>query len=508
MLPDCRIVPEWRQPLFRFVLAALALIVLFHADWLAMAGQWWNSSTYNHILFIPPIIAWLIAQRAPQVALIEPRAWWPGLFLFASALFLWLLGAVSDLNLARQLGAVGMLQTAALVLLGPAVVRALLFPIAYAVFLVPFGEELVPALQMVTAWITIVLTRWSGISAEIDGVFINTPAGLFEVAEACSGVKFLVAMLALGVLVANVCFASWRRRAAFLAACVIVPILANGIRAWGTIQVAQYRGIEFAAGFDHIVYGWVFFAIVMVLIFAVAWPYFDRPVDAPPVDPETMTNSRFLARLPVGRMAGWPALALLVTVASGAFGWSTAADRVFASLPAEISLPDVPGWQLTDYDPQVWWEPKATGAGHRLLGRYRDGSGRTVDVFYALYPSQGEGREAGGYGQGALIPESPWRWLRPGPPMAPGHSERLLANGHVERLAVTYYRTGDVITGSNLRLKLAIMRDRMLVRKNPTALLILSTERRDEPAPEADIGTFLAAIGPVDVWMDRMAKLR
>lgn len=509
MSPDWRIVPAWRGPILRVALAALALIILFHADWIAMAGQWWNSSTYNHALFIPPIIAWLVTLRAPQLSRIEPRAWWPGLILFAGVLFLWLLGAVSDLNLARQLGAVGMLQATALTLLGPRVAAALLFPLGYALFLVPFGDELVPALQLLTADITIALTHLSGIPAQIDGVFIDTPVGLFEVAEACSGVKFLVAMMALGVLVANVCFVSWRRRAVFLAACAVVPILANGIRAWGTIQIAQSRGIAFAAGFDHVVYGWVFFAVVMALILAVAWRFFDRPADAPFVDPAAIAASRLLGRLPEGRMAGWPALTALLTVAGVAILWAGAANRLSADLPNEIRLPDVPGWQLVDYQPRVWWEPKAEGAGHRLLGRYRDSRGRMVDVFYALYPSQGEGREAGGYGQGALTPGSAWRWLRPGQAMPPGHSEHLLANGHVGRLAVTYYRTGKVLTGSNARLKLAVMRGRLLLLdENPTALLILSAEDRGGVAPESDIAAFRHAIGPVDVWMDRVAKLR
>jgi len=80
-------------------------------------------------------------------------------------------------------------------------------------FLVPFGDELVPTLQMITADLTIALVHLSGIPAVIDGVFIDTPIGLFEVAEACSGVKFLVAMVALGSLAAHVCFASWWRRA-------------------------------------------------------------------------------------------------------------------------------------------------------------------------------------------------------------------------------------------------------------------------------------------------------
>ena len=58
-------------------------------------------------------------------------------------------------------------------------------------------------------------------------------------------------------------------------------ILANGVRAWGTIFVAQYVGAERAGGFDHIVYGWVFFAVVIAAVLGVAWRYFERePAEA------------------------------------------------------------------------------------------------------------------------------------------------------------------------------------------------------------------------------------
>ena len=139
-------------------------------------------------------------------------------------------------------------QHPVLVATGPRVAAGVLFPLAYMAFLVPFGDEIVPMLQTITATMAIELTQMSGVPAEIDGVFIDTPAGLFEVAEACSGVKFLVAMVALGTLVAHLCFRSWKRRALFMAAAVVVPVLANGVRAWGTIYIAHSQGIEFAAG--------------------------------------------------------------------------------------------------------------------------------------------------------------------------------------------------------------------------------------------------------------------
>jgi exosortase A len=278
-------------------MAWAALGALTWRDWTEMFRQWWDISTYNHILLVPPILAWLVRMRWPELAKLAPRAWRAGLLLVAAAAAAWLTGRVLGVNTLSQLGAVAMLQAAVAALLGPRIVAALLFPLAYMGFLVPFGDEIVPALQSITAKIAVALTHASGVPASIDGVFIDTPVGLFEVAEACSGVKFLVAMIALGTLVAHLCFASWKRRAAFMVAALIVPVLANGVRAWGTIYIAQSQGIEFAAGFDHIVYGWVFFAVVMALVLGTAWRFFDRSPEDPLIDAAALEASPLLARL-------------------------------------------------------------------------------------------------------------------------------------------------------------------------------------------------------------------
>ncbi|MYL96957.1 exosortase A [Novosphingobium sp. FGD1] len=503
-----RLAPAWRLPLLRLAAAWAMLFVLFFADWAAMARQWWDISTYNHILLVPPIIAWMVWQRWPELQRLAPRGWWPGLILFAGAAFLWVLGAISGLDLARQAGAVAMLGASVPLLLGARVGAGLLFPLCYLVFLVPVGEELVKPLQMITAEITIALTHLSGIPARIDGVFIDTPAGLFEVAEACSGVKFLIAMVAFGVLAANTCFLDPRRRVAMLAACVIVPILANGVRAWGTIYAAQIFGIEAAAGFDHIVYGWFFFAAVLALVILGAWRFFDRPIDSPMIDAETIGRSAVLGRLDAMGLSGVAGLCGLVVIVAAGWSWAAIADRLEAPMPAHIDLPAVAGWSRVDYMPSIWWEPRAQGADHRLLGRYRDGSGHEVDVFIALYASQGEEREAGGFGQGALMPDSAWAWQSGGPAVDSGLSERLLGNGRVERLAVTWFRSGDLFSGSNARLKLAVMLDHLLLRTRPTAMIVLSSEDAPKGQAERSILAFQASTGPLQSWVDRITQVR
>lgn len=288
----------------------LVILALFWRDSAQIFDIWWNISTYSHCLLLPPIIVWLVWQRKAELAALTPAAWWPGLLWGAAGAAIWLGGAMLDINFARHLGLLILLQSTVLTLTGPMVGRGLAFPFLFSFFLVPFGDELIYPLQIVTAEMSMVLLGWSGIPAHLSGLYIATPAGLFHVAEACSGVKFLIAMVALGALVANLCFNSARRRIAFLAACVIVPIVANGIRAWGTIIIAHYHGLDFAAGFDHIFYGWIFFGVVIGLVLAAAWPFFDKSADAAAFDPARLQGAF------AGKIEERPAAAALVGIAA------------------------------------------------------------------------------------------------------------------------------------------------------------------------------------------------
>ncbi len=286
----------WQHPLAVLLLAGVSLLVITAREWGQMLHQWWNIDTYNHILLVPVIIGWLIWMKRDELSQQVPRAWPPGLALVAAALALWAVGRITEINLFAQAGAVAALQAAAVAILGPRIAMLILLPLGMACFLVPFGDEIIPPLQMITADIAIALTHWSGVPAHIDGIYIDTPAGLFIVAEACSGVKFLIAMVTLAVLICFTQFDSWQRRAAFMAVAIIVPILANGVRAWGTIFIAQSQGVEFAAGFDHIFYGWIFFAIVLIVVLAAAWRFFERDPEDAGYSPAELSNMGWLTR--------------------------------------------------------------------------------------------------------------------------------------------------------------------------------------------------------------------
>ncbi|MDJ0977848.1 MAG: exosortase A [Erythrobacter sp.] len=298
------------------VAATAALVLLCAREWGEMLHQWWDIDTYNHILLVPAVIGWLVWMKREQLTKMTPRASAFGLAVVVAALLVWLVGRTTSINLLAHAGAVGAIQGAIVTILGFRVSAVLALPLGYMAFLVPFGDEIVPFLQAITADIAIAITHWSGVSARIDGVSIDTPAGLFIVAEECSGVRFLIATVALAVLIAFTRFESRNRRAALMAAAVIVPILANGVRAWGTIYIAQFVGVEFAAGFDHIVYGWFFFAFVVAAMLVGAWPFVERePQDYGYTSAEAL-QLRWLNRFdpakahPVRELAALAALAL------------------------------------------------------------------------------------------------------------------------------------------------------------------------------------------------------
>lgn len=487
---------SWRRHGGALAIAAGAVLLMLAGDAVHMATIWWTSSTFNHCLLIVPIIAWLVAQRAPVLAGIVPVVWPAGLLLVGAGSLSWMLGDAGGVSLFRHLGLIVALQGAVVTLLGRDVARALAFPLFYALFLVPAGEEFVPALQDITARMSMALLGLVGIPAHLEGVFITTPGGYFEVAEACSGVKFLVAMFALGVLVAHLGFRSWHRRLAFVAAALVVPVLANGVRAFATIWVAAETSNEAAGGFDHIVYGWFFFGIVIAVLMAGAWRFFDRSVDEAVI---------VKARPAAAASVSLPVMgALVLTLVAAPLIWSASAAagaRDF-SLPA-LTAPAVPGWTRVARTDGVAWTPRFAGADRMIVQRYRDAAGREVDLVVAAYGWQAEGRELVGYGQGAVTPDGAWSWSEAAAPPVGGRADRIVADGTV-REVLSFYRVGEVTTGSQAAVKLETLKARLLGRSQAAAAVLVSSEAiRGEGPPRSAIDAFLDALGPIGEFAGR-----
>jgi len=376
--------PGWRTALPALVAVLIGVVLLFAGTARSLVGVWANSETYAHGFLVLPISGYLVWRSRRQIAALAPRPEPLGLVLVAGAALLWLIGRFAAVQVLEHLALALMLQATVLTLLGRRVTRALVFPLAYLLFAVPMGQGLVPSLQNFTADFSVSALRWAGVPVFHDGNYIATPTGNFLVAKACSGVRYLIASLALGVLFAGITYRNWPRRLVFVALSLIVPIFANGVRAFGIIYLAYVSNNGLALGVDHILYGWLFFALVMFLLLAIGMRFAQDAVadETPVVDPAPPSH-------------GWPAftavgaLALMVAGAAPAFA-AYAAGRDAA--PTVAIAPPTPAspWRAVAAEPA--WRPDFPGASLVLSQVYaRDGVDAELHVVY--FARQGPGAE-------------------------------------------------------------------------------------------------------------------
>ena len=372
-----RLIPAWHTALPALLLVLAAMGFLYRDTALGMVAIWNRSETFAHAFLVPPIVAWLLWRQRDRLLAMTPRpnAWM--LLPVAVAALVWLLGDLASVNSVTQLAFTALLVLTVPALLGVRIARAALFPLAFLFFAVPLGEFLLPQLMEWTADVTVAALRLSGIPVFREGLQFVIPSGSWSVVEACSGVRYLIASFMVGTLYAYLTYRSTQRRLIFMAVSIVVPVLANWVRAYMIVMLGHLSENRIAAGADHLIYGWVFFGVVIGLLYMIG----ARWAEAPQAVPLLASSG------PSARPAGSTQTALLrVALAVGflvalpPFAQRAIAKAEGAGSPvlvAPATLAD--GWQATtapvaDASPRVdnpSAEAKATYArGGREVGLY------------------------------------------------------------------------------------------------------------------------------------------
>jgi exosortase A len=256
----------WRRSIICTGLAVFAICLVFLPILLDMIRIWREDTTYNHGFLIAPISLWLVYMRKEELVEISPK---PNKYLALLLLIptlIMVVGQAGSLALLEHFAFVAMLVGVITSILGWPFARKFWFAVLFLFFMVPIGVELVPTLQKMTALASVWLLRLSGIPVFLEGMLIQLPNSLFEVAEACAGIRFLIANIVIAALFSYFCFRKIWKIVLFMALAVTVPIVANFFRAYGIMMIAHYSNNELAVGVDHLVYGWVFFTMVMVVL--------------------------------------------------------------------------------------------------------------------------------------------------------------------------------------------------------------------------------------------------
>ncbi len=365
------------------VVSAIFWLLAWYGDTLqSMTAKWRESETFAHGFLIVPISAWLVWRQRHVIQTLDPHPNYWMLVPLALLGFGWFLGHLATVAVVQQYCLVTMILFLVATILGNRVVKQIAFPLVFLLFAVPFGEFLLPVLMEHTANFVVFALRLTGIPVYREGLYITVSSGNWSVVEACSGLRYLIASLTLGFLYAYLTYRSLARRATFVVLLLVVSIAANWLRAYMIVMIGHLSSMKFAVGVDHLIYGWLFFGVVMLLLFWMGsfWREDHVVLETTTPPPALVLISR-------------PAWISIVAAAIVSAGVVMVSPLVASYLhrgtyhpPTLQAVPGFGGWQpgsgsLTD------WAPRFLNPSTRITQVYVNGSQR-VELYIGYYRNQ------------------------------------------------------------------------------------------------------------------------
>lgn len=228
-------------------LLLFALTFCYAQVFMTLVRLWWSNDIYSYGFLIPLISLYLVWIQREKLREIEPAPdYLKGGLLFLSGLSMLAVGQASGIALLEELSLIVTLMGAVLLMWGERSLRYLWFPIAYLLFMVPLWgfitERLHLPFQLFSANMGTRFLQFVGIPAYRNGVYIELPNIVLEVANACSGVNYLIAVIAIGIPMANLFLNGWWRKTALIGFSVTIAAFSNVLRV-ALIGTLAYYGI-------------------------------------------------------------------------------------------------------------------------------------------------------------------------------------------------------------------------------------------------------------------------
>ncbi|MFB0935686.1 MAG: exosortase A [Propionivibrio sp.] len=486
---------RWRSASISLLITLFAILVLYRETAYSMVAIWARSDTFTHGFLVPLMSLWLIWRVREHVRSLSPQPCYWILPLMAGLGFFWLLGEMANVGVLSQFAFTAMLVLSVPALLGLDVAKALAFPLGFLFFAVPFGEFALPQLMEWTANAAILGLRLSGIPVYREGLHFIIPSGSWSVVEACSGVRYLIASLMVGTLFAYLTYSSVKRRLIFVGVSVLVPIVANWLRAYMIVMLGHLSGNKLAVGVDHLIYGWLFFGIVIMIMFwiGVRWREDDESITVQPVRQDPRQNNQ--------GSQGWlkaaiPALILVVV-------WPLAEWQIERHAKPEVTairaIEPGRGWQSLPGD-LADWTPRFEKPSAYMNNAYAKND-RKVGLYVAFYRNQGAERKLV-TSTNVLVRSNDPFWKR-----TAGGSRSLGVDGNTinvrtvelsgadaSKLVVwQWYWINGRLTASDALAKAYTALNRLVGLGDDSAVIILYTHKQEREATEAVLQDFVAS---------------
>lgn len=370
-----------REVLLTGALLVFAFGVAYLPVILTLREQWATNDTYSFGVLVPFISAYLIWTRRERLRglSVAPRLSIGSIVVLAAAGLL-LVGRLIAIVALQELSLLVMIFGLVLLLLGTRFFRELWFPLSYLLLMLPIWEFVTDGLhyqsQLLSASVGKYVLQTIGIPVFGDQIYLHLPNITLEVASACSGVNFLIAVIAVGIPQAYLYLQGWAPRAAVMVFAMAIALLSNGLRVAIIGALSYYKLSASIHGPGHILQGLFVSSFGFIALLAGVGLLAKRF----PRRPESVRQEprRALSYAERWRLASAALGAALVLVTTAVFQPRYSVDAATPAADNVVSLGD--GWrQLPGRVPARFVE---AGPNEKLTARvFQAPTGERVELF-------------------------------------------------------------------------------------------------------------------------------
>ena len=255
-----------------YLLALLALMALTYSTIvLSMVADWNNDPNYSHGFLVPLVSAYMVWQNWAQLKQMPVKPGNSGFILILFSVLMLVFGFAGTEYYTMRVSLIVLLSGIIIFFYGWGILKELSLPVGYLLFMVPLPyivyDALAFPLKLMVAKFSVIALKLMGIAVIGEGNIIMFPQTVLEVADACSGLRSLMSLLALAVAFAVFTHTSNIKRTIIVISAVPIAIATNMLRVIVTGVLARYYGAAAAEGFFHEFAGMAVFALAMLFLF-------------------------------------------------------------------------------------------------------------------------------------------------------------------------------------------------------------------------------------------------
>ena len=259
----------------QFLITLILLAGLYRSILPDMVQQWYADANYSHGFLVPLISVYFMYLKRHELFSVRVEPWPPGFALFLFGLAQLVVGSLATEFFTMRSSLVVILSGLILFFFGKGLFRIVCLPIAYLIFMVPLPyivyDSIAFPLKLLVTRAAIAFLKFAGVAVLAEGTIIMLPLTTLEVADACSGIRSLISLIALSAAYAILLKMTALRKTVLIISAVPIAIAANAFRVIGTGLLAQHFGARAAEGFFHEFAGLVIFAVAMALLIALGF---------------------------------------------------------------------------------------------------------------------------------------------------------------------------------------------------------------------------------------------